>query len=171
MKNNSMETNKGKDIFQERVVKLSRVSKVVKGGRRFSFSAFVVAGNGKGQVGFGLGKAGEVPDAIKKGAEHAKKNLFSFPVVDGTIPFEVVGCHGASSVVMYPAKKGKGIIAGGGVRIVVELAGILDIVCKIHGSKTAGNVIQATINGLEQLIDIESYAVARGKTSCYIKNF
>jgi len=150
------------DGFQDRVVHIARVAKVVKGGRRFSFSALVVVGDGKEQVGFGLGKAGEVPDAIRKASEQAKKNLYRIPMVEGTIPFDVVGRYGACSVLMNPAKKGKGIIAGGAVRVVTELAGIQDIVCKVHGTKNSGSVVRATINGLMQLEKIEEYSVKRG---------
>ena len=141
---------------------IARVSKVVKGGRRFSFSALVVVGDGKEQVGFGLGKAGEVPDAIRKGSEQAKKNMLKIPTVDGTIPFDVVGRYGSCNVVMNSAKKGKGIIAGGAVRVITELAGIEDIVCKVHGTKHSGSVLRATINGLQQLQSIPEYAAARG---------
>ena len=148
--------------LQDRVVKIARVSKVVKGGRRFSFSALVVVGDGKEKVGFGLGKAGEVPDAIRKGSEQAKKNMRKVPTVDGTIPYDVVGRYGSCKVIMNPAKKGKGIIAGGAVRIITELAGIRDIVCKVHGTKNPNSVVRATMDGLEQLLSIEDYADLRG---------
>jgi small subunit ribosomal protein S5 len=138
------------------------VAKVVKGGRRFSFSALVVVGDGKDRVGYGLGKAGEVPDAIRKASDQAKKNLVKIPTVDGTIPFDVVGKYGACSVVMNPAQKGKGIIAGGAVRIITELAGVRDIVCKVHGTKNSGSVVRATIDGLLQLQTIETYAANKG---------
>ena len=141
----------GEDGFQDQVVKISRVAKVVKGGRRFSFSALVVVGNKKDAIGFGVGKAGEVPDAIKKASEHAKKNMIKVVQDDGTIPYEVDGRHGASIVRMYPATKGKGIIAGGASRVIMELSGLKDIVCKIHGSKNAHNVVRATVDGLMQL--------------------
>lgn len=146
------------DGLQDKVVSISRVAKVVKGGRRFSFSALVVVGDGKEKVGFGVGKAGEVPDAIRKASEHAKKNLQQIPHTKGTLPFEVNGKFGSSSVRMYPAKAGKGVIAGGAVRLIVELAGIKDIVCKVHGSKNGHNVVRATMDGLSQLISAESYA-------------
>lgn len=149
--------------LQDQVINIARVAKVVKGGRRFSFSALVVVGDGKDQVGFGLGKAGEVPDAIRKGSEAAKKDMIHVPTVDGTIPFEVVGEFGASKVSMYPATKGKGIIAGAAVRTIVELSGISDIVCKIHGSRNHHNVVRATMDGLKQLISIEDYSKLRGK--------
>lgn len=152
------------DGLQDRVVNIARVAKVVKGGRRFSFSALVVVGDGKDKVGFGLGKANEVPDAIRKGSDQAKKALVSVKKVGGTIPFEVVGTYGSAKVLMYPAKKGKGIIAGGPVRVLVELAGIEDIVCKAHGTKNHSNIIRAVMDGFEQLEEIEQYAKDRGKT-------
>lgn len=154
--------DKDSDGLQDRVVHIARVAKVVKGGRRFSFSALVVVGDGKDRVGYGLGKAGEVPDAIRKASEQAKKNLVKIPSVDGTIPFDVVGRYGACTVVMNPATKGKGIIAGGATRVVTELAGIRDIVCKVHGTKSAGSVVRATIEGLQQLKTIEDYSLVRG---------
>ena len=155
---------KREDAFQDRVVNIARVAKVVKGGRRFSFSALVVVGDSKGQVGFGLGKANEVPDAIRKGSEQAKKNLITVRKNGGTIPFEVVGEYGSAKVLMYPAKKGKGIIAGGPVRMIAELAGIEDIVCKVHGTRNHQNVVRAVVNGFKQLESIEEYAQGRGKT-------
>lgn len=150
------------DGLQDRVVHIARVAKVVKGGRRFSFSALVVVGDGKEKVGYGLGKAGEVPDAIRKASEQAKKNMVRIPSVDGTIPFDVVGRYGACTVVMNPASKGKGIIAGGATRVITELAGIRDIVCKVHGTKNPGSVVRATIEGLQQLMTIEDYSSVRG---------
>lgn len=150
------------DGLQDRVVHIARVAKVVKGGRRFSFSALVVVGDGKERVGFGLGKAGEVPDAIRKASDQAKKNMVRIPTFEGTIPYEVVGKYGACEVLMNPAAKGKGIIAGGAVRVITELAGIRDIVCKVHGTKNAGSVVRATIDGLLQLQTIEDYAAAKG---------
>lgn len=150
------------DGLQDRVVHIARVAKVVKGGRRFSFSALVVVGDGKEKVGFGLGKAGEVPDAIRKASDQAKKNMVKINTVDGTIPYDVVGRYGACSVVMNPAKKGKGIIAGGAVRVLTELAGIRDIVAKVHGTKNSGSVVRATIDGLKQLVTIETYATRKG---------
>lgn len=151
--------------FQDRVVHIARVAKVVKGGRRFSFSALIVVGDGKGHVGFGLGKANEVPDAIKKGGDQARKNLLSVPIAEGTIPFNVIGKFGSCRVVMLPAPRGKGIIAGGAVRTLVELAGISDIVCKAHGTKNPANVVRAAANGLSQLLHAEAYAKGRGKTA------
>ena len=148
--------------LQDRVIHIARVAKVVKGGRRFSFSALVVVGDGKERVGFGLGKAGEVPDAIRKASDQAKKNMVTIPHVEGTIPFDVIGEYGACKVIMHPAQKGKGIIAGGAVRVITELAGIRDIVCKVHGTKNSGSVVRATIDGLLQLSTIEEYAARKG---------
>lgn len=153
------------DGLQDRVVNIARVAKVVKGGRRFSFSALVVVGDSKDRVGFGLGKANEVPDAIRKGSEQAKKSLVSVKKVGGTIPYEVVGSYGSAKVLMFPAKKGKGIIAGGPVRVLVELAGIEDIVCKAHGTKNHSNIVRAVMDGFSQLEDLERYAEARGKAA------
>lgn len=157
------ELDKDQEGFQDRVVKISRVAKVVKGGRRFSFSALVVVGDRQGKVGYGIGNAVEVPDAIKKASDQAKKNLVNVSHINGTIPFEVLGRFGSSLVKMYPAKSGKGIIAGGAVRTILELAGVKDIVCKAHGSKNGYNVVRSTMDGLEQLFSVESYAKDRGK--------
>lgn len=151
--------------LQDKVVTINRVAKVVKGGRRFSFSALVVVGDGKSRIGFGVGKAGEVPDAIKKASDQAKKNMVEISHVEGTLPFEVEGVFGASRVRMYPAKSGKGLIAGGAVRTVVELCGIKNIVCKVHGSKNSQNVIRAAMEGLTQLITKEEYAKGRDKAA------
>ncbi|MES2746375.1 MAG: 30S ribosomal protein S5 [Bdellovibrionota bacterium] len=155
--------NQRDDNLQDRVVNIARVAKVVKGGRRFSFSALVVVGDGKDMVGFGLGKANEVPDAIRKGGEQAKKDMIKVRKVGNTIPYEVVGRYGSAKVLMYPAKQGKGIIAGGAVRIIAELAGIHDIVCKVHGTRNHQNVVRAVIDGLKQLESIEDYARNLGK--------
>lgn len=162
MATNHRETKE--DLFQDKVISISRVAKVVKGGRRFSFSALVVVGDGKGRIGFGLGKANEVPDAIRKGSEKAKKQLITVSRNQGTIPFEVDGKFGSAKVVMFPAKKGKGIIAGGSVRVIVELAGIEDIVCKIHGTRNPKNVVRAVFDGLSQLKNISEYSRTRGKS-------
>ena len=158
MKNNTEE----KKVLQDKVVKISRVAKVVKGGRSFSFSALVVVGDSKGKVGYGVGKAREVPEAIKKASEQAKKSLQTVRHIGGTLPFEVDGRSGSSTVRMYPAKAGKGVIAGGPVRMVVELAGLKDIVCKVHGSKNGHNVVRATMDGLSQLMTKEECFGKRG---------
>lgn len=150
--------------FEERVVTINRVTKVVKGGRRFRFAALVVIGDKKGNVGFGTGKANEVPDAIQKAIEAAKKNIIKVAVVNSTIPHEVTGVYGAGRVVLRPASAGTGVVAGGPVRAVVELAGITDILSKSLGSATPINVIRATIEGLKSLETVEQVAARRGKT-------
>jgi len=148
--------------FEERVVAINRVTKVVKGGRRFRFAALVVIGNKKGQVGFGTGKASEVPDAIKKAIESAKTNLITVPSVGSTIPHEVTGVYGAGKVFLKPASEGTGVIAGGPVRAVFELAGINDILSKSIGTSTPINMVRATFEGLKSLRTAEQVAALRG---------
>jgi small subunit ribosomal protein S5 len=149
--------------LKDKVVYINRVAKVVKGGRRFSFSALVVVGDGEGTVGMGKGKAAEVPEAIRKAVEQAKKSLLKFPLRDGTIPHRVIGKFGSGTVIMNPAQKGTGLIAGGAVRAILEVAGIQDIVAKSLGNHNPFNTVHATINGLVNLKDPEYVVKLRGK--------
>jgi len=152
------------ELLQERLIKIDRVAKVIKGGRHFGFRALIVVGDGRGSVGVGIGKAREVPDAIRKGVERAKKSMVKISLSGNTIPHPVLSKHGAAQVLLKPASPGTGVIAGGGVRAVLEVAGIKDILTKSLGSANALNVVYATMSGLQSLKDIESEAKRRGKT-------
>jgi small subunit ribosomal protein S5 len=155
--------------LKEKVVHISRVAKVVKGGRRFSFSALIVVGDNHSVVGYGMGKANEVPEAIRKGLEQAKKNLIRVPVMDGTIPFEVSGRFGAGYVILKPASDGTGVIAGGGVRAVVEASGIQNVLTKCIGSNNPHNMVKATFEALRELRAPEEIADRRGKVLSEIR--
>ena len=150
--------------LKEKVVAINRVAKVVKGGRNFRFSAVVVVGDGAGHVGVGNGKAAEVPDAIRKAIEEAKKNLIEVPIVDTTIPHEIIGKFGSANVMLKPAAEGTGLIAGGSVRPVLELAGYRDIRTKVIGTNNPRNVVYATLEGLKSMKTAEQIAKKRGKT-------
>lgn len=146
----------------DKVVRINRVAKVVKGGRNFRFSALVVVGDGEGSVGYGLGKATEVPEAIKKGLEKAKRNMVKISLLDGTVPFEVVGKAGAGRVLLKPASPGTGLIAGGGIRAVLEAVGVTDILTKCIGTHNTQNIVRATMAGLQSLCTKEEVAKRRG---------
>ena len=150
--------------LNDRVIHINRTSKVVKGGRRFSFSALIVVGDGSGNVGYGLGKAKEVPEAIRKGVEKAKKNMISIPIQGTTIPYDVMGKYGAGKVLLLPASEGTGVIAGGAVRAILEVAGVSDILSKCLGSNNPHNVVKATIRALQQLRSPEEIYARRGIT-------
>ena len=156
--------------LQENVVFINRVAKVVKGGRRFSFAAVVVVGDGKGKVGAGLGKAAEVPEAIRKGVEDAKKNMITVALKNGTIPHPMLGVYGAGKVVMKPAAEGTGVKAGGPVRVVLAMAGIRNILTKSLGSSNPINMVRATLDGLSKLENAETVAALRGKSLDEIYN-
>ena len=148
--------------LQEKVVAINRVAKVVKGGRRFSFAALVVVGDGQGVAGYGLGKANEVQDAIQKGIEDAKKNLVKIPLINNTVPHPIIGKFGAAKVMLKPATKGTGVIAGGGARAVLESVGVKNVLAKSQGSNNPGNVVRATFNALLNMRDARSVAEQRG---------
>lgn len=156
--------------LQENVVFINRVAKVVKGGRRFSFAAVVVVGDGKGRVGAGLGKAAEVPEAIRKGVEDAKKNMINIALKNGTIPHESLGIYGAGKVIMRPAAEGTGIKAGGPVRAVLALAGVRNVLTKSLGSSNPINMVKATLDGMAKLENVQTVAALRGKTVDEIYN-
>jgi small subunit ribosomal protein S5 len=163
--------DRDREKFDERVIDIARTAKVIKGGRRFAFRVVVVVGDNQGSVGVGVGKAREVPEAVRKGIERAKKHMMPIPIVRGTIPHEVMAQHGAATVFLRPASPGTGVIAGGGVRAVLEAAGIKDILTKSLGSSNILNVVYATIEGLRQLKDVDEEARRRGKPAAAIRPF
>ncbi len=158
-----MRNNNSNDLYVEKLIKLNRVAKVVKGGRRFSFSALVVVGDEKGNVGYGFGKANDVSEAIRKSVEKAKKAMIKVPIKKNTIPHEVLGSFKSASVLIKPATPGTGVIAGGPVRAVMDAVGIKDILCKSLGSKNSMNILKATFDGLENILDAKVVAKNRGK--------
>ena len=160
-----------KDEFDERIIDIARVAKVVKGGRRFAFRVTVVVGDNRGKVGVGIGKARTVPDAIRKALEAARKEMVSVPIYGTTIPHEVIGRHGAARVMLKPASPGTGVIAGGGVRAVIEAAGYRDILTKSLGSSNVLNVMMATMDGLDRLMDMRQIALDRGKDPAEVAPF
>lgn len=162
--------NQREQEFEERVVTINRVTKVVKGGRRFRFSALVIIGDKKGRVGFGTGKANEVPDAIRKAVDNAKSNLVHVKMINGTIPHEIIGDFGAGEVFMRPASEGTGVIAGGAIRDVMELAGVTDVLTKCIGSRTPINMVRATFDALENLRTVDEVADLRELSVPEVRN-
>jgi small subunit ribosomal protein S5 len=160
-----------KDEFDERIIDIARVAKVVKGGRRFAFRVTVVVGDNRGKVGVGIGKARTVPDAIRKALEAARKAMVAVPIYGTTIPHEIIGRHGAARVMLKPASPGTGVIAGGGVRAVIEAAGYRDILTKSLGSSNVLNVMMATMDGLDRLMDMRQIAIDRGKDPAEVQPF